>query len=346
MKQFVQLQKLSEGDQIGIVSPSSDMAAQFPWVYDLGIKRLKEVFHLIPKEYPTTRTFHNTLEDRARDLMAAFSDTQNRAVIATIGGDDQIQLLKLLDKNVFSNNPKPFFGFSDNTHFAQYLWNLGIPSYYGGCILTQFAMPQKMHSFTTDSLKHALFKSGEYELPRSDVYNDVTLDWAQKRSLTEPRRMEANDSWYWDGEADTEGILWGGCLESMVVQSAANIFMPSLNDIKNAILFIESADGNTDSWVAQYVLTGFGERGWLQNFKGILIGRPKAWELDLHRSAEEKAAYRKAQRDVISMIVREYNKDIPIIQNVDFGHTDPQAIIPNGQKARIVSSQRKIFLMY
>ena len=48
MKQFLSLQKLSRGDQVGIVSPSSDLAAQFPWVYDLGIKRLKEVFQLKP----------------------------------------------------------------------------------------------------------------------------------------------------------------------------------------------------------------------------------------------------------------------------------------------------------
>jgi muramoyltetrapeptide carboxypeptidase LdcA involved in peptidoglycan recycling len=346
MKQFTQLQKLSAGDQVGIISPSADLAGRFPWVLDLGLKRLKEEFGLEAIEYPTTRSLNNSLEDRARDIMAAFADPANKAVIATIGGDDQIKLLKYLDKQVFLDNPKPYFGFSDNTHLANYLWNLGIPSYYGGCILTQYAMPEQMDDFTVKYLKHALFDHGEYELQRSDIYNDVTGDWADKNSLDVSRLLEPNDQWHWDGEGDVEGILWGGCLESMVVQSSSSVFLPSNEDLNGAILFIESADGNTDSWIANYVLSGFGERGWLSNFTAVLVGRPKAWELDLHRTADEKAKYREEQRKMIVKTIRMYNPTIPIIQNLDFGHTDPQAIIPNGQKARVVSSQQKIFLTY
>lgn len=346
MKKFVNLKKLSKSDQVAIISPCSDLAGRFPRTYDLGIERLKSEFGLTIKEYPTTRGLDSSLEDRARDMMAAFEDSENKAVITTAGGNDQIKLIKLLDKNIFIRNPKPFFGFSDNTHFANFLWNLGIPSYYGGFILTQFAFPVKMQDLTKKYLKHALFDSGEFELLRSELYNDVTIDWANKKSLTEPRLMEENEQWYWDGCADVEGILWGGCLESMVSQSASSVFLPDDNDLENTILFIESADGNTDSWVADYVLTGFGERGWLSKFKAVLVGRPKAWELDLHRSAKQKADYRKAQRDTILCTVRQYNKDIPVIQNLDFGHTDPQVVIPYGKKARIVSSEKKVFLTF
>lgn len=346
MKSFVSIPKLKSGDQVSIISPSADLAGRWPWVLDLGLKRLRDNFNLVPKEYPTTRSINNSLEDRARDIEAAFKDKDTKAVIATIGGQDQIKLLKFLNPKVFKENPKLFFGFSDNTHFGNYLWNLGVPSYYGGCILTQFAFEQGMQDFTLKYLKHALFDEKEVELTRSGVFNDETNDWSKKETLKNPRRMEANEKWHWDGSQSAEGILWGGCLESMVVQSSSQIYMPRDEDLEGTVLFIESADGNTRPWIAEYVLTGFGERGWFDKFNAVLVGRPKAWELDLKISAKEKAKYRKEQREMILSVVREYNKTIPVIQNLDFGHTDPQAVLPKGKQVRIESEDKKIFLSY
>jgi muramoyltetrapeptide carboxypeptidase LdcA involved in peptidoglycan recycling len=346
MKKFQKLSKLSRGDRVSIISPSADLAGRWPWVLELGLKRLRDELGLVPKEYSATRKLNASLEERAEDIMAAFRDPETKAVIATIGGQDQIKLLKHLDKQVFLDNPKPFLGFSDNTHLGNYLWNLGIPSYYGGCILTQYAFEQGMQDYTLEYLKYAFFDSGEYDLKWSPEYNDKTNDWAKEETLKTPRPMEDNEKWYWDGENDAEGILWGGCLESMVVQSATQLHMPKDEDLKDTILFLESADGNTRPWIAEYVLTGFGERGWLNRFQAVLIGRPKAWELDLQIKPAEKSKYRKEQREVILSVVREYNTDIPVIQNLDFGHTDPQAVLPKGGRARVDSSNKKIYLSY
>ncbi len=346
MKQFKQLSKLSKGDKVAIISPSADLAGRWPWVLELGLDRLKNELGLVPKEYPATRKLDASLQERAEDIMSAFRDPDTKAVIATIGGQDQVKLLKYLDKEVFLENPKPFFGFSDNTHLGNYLWNLGIPSYYGCCVLTQYAFEQGMQDFTLEYLRHAFFDKGEYELKRSPEYNDITNDWHKEESLKVPRQMEENEQWYWDGSKDAQGILWGGCLESMVVQSATQIYMPKNEDLNGTILFLESADGNTLPWIAEYVLTGFGERGWFDKFQAVLIGRPKSWELDLQIGPEQKAKYRKEQREMILKIVREYNADIPVIQNLDFGHTDPQAVMPKGANARIDNEQQKIYLSY
>lgn len=346
MIEFIKHTKLKPGDKVSIISPSADLGARWPWVLDLGLKRLKDELNLEPKEHNVTRKKNATLKERAQDIMDAFSDPYTKAVIATIGGQDQIKLLKYLDKNVLINNPKPFFGFSDNTHLGNYLWNLSIPSYYGGCIMTQYAFEQGMQEYTLEYLRHAFFDTGEYELKRSEEYNDITNDWADKNSLDTPRPLEKNEEWHWDGDTDAEGLLWGGCLESMVVQSATQIYMPENDNLDGTILFIESADGNTKPWIAEYVLTGFGERGWFDKFQAVLVGRPKAWELDLKIDAEEKAKYRKEQRDMILKVVREYNKNIPVIQNLDFGHTDPQAVLPKGGKVRIDNANKKIFLTY
>ncbi len=346
MKQFVKLAKLKSGDQVAVISPSAGLPGLFPWVQDLGLQRLKDVFDLNPKEYPTTRHMNAPLEDRARDIMEAFKDPTNKAVIASIGGDDQIKLLKYLDQKAFLDNPKLFFGYSDNTHLHNFLWKLGIPSYYGGSIMTQYAMQGAMHNFTVGYLKNALFESGEVELTASEEFNDEGLDWSVKENLSKQRKMEPNDGWHWDGNKDAEGILWGGCIESLIEEFTVGKYLPSDDDLTNTILFLESAEDIPDPWVVEYLLVGMGERGWFDKFQAVLVGRPKAWEFDKQKTAEEKAAYRKQQKEVVLKTVREYNKQVPIIQNLDFGHTDPQIVLPMGNPAKIDSTNQKITLNY
>ncbi len=346
MKSFKNLPKLSTGDQVAVISPSAGLPGLFPWVEDLGLERLQRVFGLLPKEYPTTRVMGSSLLDRARDVMAAFADPQNKAVFSSIGGSDQIKLIKYLDPHVFLDNPKPFFGFSDNTHLHNFLWQLGIPSYYGGGIMTQFGMNVRMHDLTVHSLRHALFDSGEYELEVASEYNDEGLDWSVKDNLDKPRKMEPNDGLCWDGTRDAEGTLWGGCVESLIVQSTTGTYLPKDADLDGTILFIETAEDIPEHWIVQYLLTGFGERGWFDKFQAVLVGRPKAWEFDKPNSTDQQAAYRQAQRETVLKVVREYNATIPVVQNVDFGHTDPQIALPMGKTARIHAAQKKIFLTY
>jgi muramoyltetrapeptide carboxypeptidase LdcA involved in peptidoglycan recycling len=286
-----------------------------------------------------------TLADRARDVMAAFGDPQNKAVLASIGGDDQIKLLKYLDPDVFLQNPKPFFGYSDNTHLHNFLWSLGIPSFYGGSILTQFAMQGSMHELTVKFLKHALFDSGEYEMEVSDEYNDEGLGWSEKANLLRTRKHEPNIGLVWDNPTNVQGALWGGCLESLIVQSTAARYLPGESDLDGTILFLETAEDIPDPWIVEYLLIGFGERGWFDRFKAVLVGRPKAWEFDKPMSPEEKAGYSQNQRELVVRVIREYNPNIPIVQNLDFGHTDPQTVLPMGNTARI-TSDRRIFLTY
>jgi muramoyltetrapeptide carboxypeptidase LdcA involved in peptidoglycan recycling len=77
-----------------------------------------------------------------------------------------------------------------------------------------------------------------------------------------------------------------------------------------------------------------------------MIGRPKAWEFDKQNTTEQKAQYRKDQRETVISAIREYNSTIPIVQNVDFGHTDPQIILPIGRKATLSPKGNLITLDY
>jgi muramoyltetrapeptide carboxypeptidase LdcA involved in peptidoglycan recycling len=227
-----------------------------------------------------------------------------------------------------------------------FLWNLGIPSYYGSAIMTQLAFQGQMNEMTINSLNHALFDEGEYELEVAKQYCDVGLDWSDKDNLTKTRKMEPNDGLIWNGNTDVEGILWGGCVESLIVQSTTAKYLPKNDDLEGTILFIETAEDIPDPWIVDYLLTGFGERGWFDTFQAVLVGRPKAWEFDKQNTTEVKAEYRKLQRETIVTTVREYNKIIPVVQNLDFGHTDPQVALPMGKTVKIQGSTQKILLEY
>src|SRR5690349_19327670 len=98
------------GDRIAILSPSAGLPAVFPNVYELGLSRLRDECGLIPVEFPTTRAAAASARERAQDITAAFADPSISAVMASIGGDDQITVLRHLDDDVIRANPKPFFG--------------------------------------------------------------------------------------------------------------------------------------------------------------------------------------------------------------------------------------------
>lgn len=343
MKSMVKLPKLKKGDKVAMLSPSFAAPGKFPHVYELGLKRLREVFGLEPVEFPATKKLGATSEERAADLVAAFEDPNIKGVITSIGGDDQVTYIKNLPAEPFTQNPKPFFGYSDNTHFANFLWMHGVPSFYGGALFTQFAMEGKIDDFTLKYLRRALFESGEQKIEASLVYNDIGLDWNDPANLEKLETFLSNDGWQWNGEENAEGISWGGCLESIDELLRHGIQIPSLEDFKNVILFTETSEEMPSADYVFRVYRALGERGILERVKGILVGRPKSWEFGNEHDEAWQTNHRIEQRETILKVVRMYNPTVPLVQNLDFGHTNPQITLPYGSHVRIDSKGKNIF---
>jgi len=346
IKNIKKLNKLKKGDKIAVLSPSFAAPGIFPHVFELGLERLRLLFELEPIEYPTTRKLGASTEERARDLKAAFEDPEIKAVIASIGGDDQVTYIYKMSPNSFIDNPKLFLGYSDNSHFCNFLFQHNIPSYYGACVMTQFAMQKEMDKYTIGYINHALFNVGEYEIIPSVEYNEIGLDWGDQSLLSTRRVYESNTGWVWDAPSDAEGVLWGGCLESIDEMLRNNVPIPSLDKFEDIIIFFETSEEIPSHSYVQRVVRSLGERGILQKIKGVLVGRPKSWEFDKPYTKEERTLYAKNQQDIIFQTVRIYNKKIPIVQNMNFGHTDPQIPMPYGGKVKIDSNKKKIFVCF
>ena len=333
------------GDKVAIVSPSRGLPEIFPGPYELGLRRLRDDFGLIPVEYPTTRVLAASPQARAVDLHAAWSDPSIRAVIATIGGDDQLTVLKHLDPAVFQADPKPFFGYSDNTNLLNFLYSLGLPAFHGGSVMVQFGRGGAMHPDSERSLRAALFTPGEFELTPAEAWTDHDHDWAVPANLETEPPLFPGTGWTWQGTQPVSGRLWGGNLEILDWQLSANRWMLP-TDSYDGVLFLETSEELPTAETVYRILRTFGERGLLQRFDAVLWGRPKSWSLEHHFTPAESVAYVTAQYLAVDRALTEYNPTAVVVKGLDIGHTDPQQVLPYGGQAHITPATQRITVTY
>lgn len=351
-EKFILPPALEKGDKVAIIGvgngPTDDL---FPKVYDLGIKRLKEVFGLEPVEYPTAKmTMSERTENpkqRAEELMDAFKDDEIKGIMAPIGGSgEELRILKYLDPETLRKNPTRFYGYSDNTSLSLYLWKQGIVSFYGPMIMTELAMQGKMHDYTVEMTEKVFFEDQIGRVEYSEQFTDQTLDWDNEENLEKHRELEDNSGWEWynsNGEI-IEGRIWGGCLDVVEINLQADKPLPELEELEGEVLALETSEEMPDESFVDRFMMSLGEREILDKLSAILVGRAKARH---HKepSSEEREEYRESQKQKIKERVDEYAPGTPVVFNFDFGHTDPIIPLPIGGKIRIDTDKEEIELM-
>lgn len=347
VSEFVTPPALERGDRVAIVSPGAGHAHKYPHVYELGLERIREDFDLEPVEFPTACATDEYLrdhpEERARDVMDAFRDPEIGGVIATIGGHDQVRILPYLEPDVLRNHPTRFYGTSDNTNLACYLWNLGIVSFYGGNVMTEFAAAGSMHEHTVEHLERALFADAIGAIRPADEFTDEDLDWGDPSNLEREPETESSQGWRWHGGAErVEGRTWGGCLEIVDLQLSVDRYLPPTDELEGCVLALETSELLPEPWYVRQVLLGMGERGLLKRFDAVLIGRAKARSVGDERAPDERRAYRERQREAMLDVIPDYNPDAPIVFDVEFGHTRPVVPVPIGGRVIVDPAEERI----
>ena len=336
------------GDRVAVISPSAALPGILPLPYELGLERLRKEYGLEPVEYPATRRMGSTPQERADDIHAAFADPDVKAVMASIGGDDQITVLPLLDRELIRANPKPFFGYSDNTNLLAYLWNTGIVGYHGASVMCELGRPGAMAPLSAESLRAALFTSGEYELRPAGRWRDVDRDWADPATFESEPETRPGSGWTWvNADRVVEGRSWGGCLEILAWLLMADREIPrDLSVHDGSVLFLETSEELPSAEEVFRVLRNMGERGLLQRFSALLMGRAKTWSFEHPNSPEEGAHYAAEQREAVLRTMEAYAPDTTIVFDVDLGHTDPQIVIPYGGVIRVDGPARRVTVTY
>ena len=344
---FAELPKANPGDRVAVISPAFAAPAVSEELHEQAMARLREATGLVPVEYPTTRQLGASAAARAADVTAAFADPSIRAVLATIGGDDQVTVTPHVDAAVLASNPKPFLGYSDNTNLSNLLWGLGVPSFYGGSTQVHLGAGSGIDEIHLRSLRAALLEGGELELTEPGESEDFGVPWDDPRALTEHGQREPTEPWFWSGPSKTvAGRTWGGCLE-VIDELAMADRMPSVADLDGAILLLETSEDLSPAHEVARWVRALGERGLLSAVAGVLMARPPASQLGTPiASAADRAGFREAQREAIVEQLNRYNPEAVVCVGVPFGHTRPQWIVPYGGTIRLDGQNQAVFAHY
>ncbi|MEV6488081.1 S66 peptidase family protein [Actinoplanes sp. NPDC051633] len=339
--------KARPGDRVAVISPSWAGPGVYPEVHELAMRRLRDEIGMEPVEFPTTRRVDAPPQDRAADLMAAWADPSIRAVFATIGGDDQITVLPHLDPAVFRAHPKPFFGYSDNTNLLNWLWTHGLAAYHGGSTMVHLARGAGLHPVSAGSLRAALFDAGEREITPVDSFSEEDNAWGTPAALTTSPPAIPSPGWVWHrADRVVSGPTWGGNLEILSWNLAANRWIRPVEDYAGCVLMLETSEEMPSAHEVFRMLRNAGERGLLQQFPAVLMATGKATFFASPRPPEQRQKYRDDQRDAVLRALEAYHPSAMVVFGVDFGHTDPQWILPYGGRVTVDGPGRRVIAHY
>lgn len=318
-------QKLKKGDEVRVVAPARSIKLIGAETREIAAKRfaelgLKLTFGKHVLEENTDMFMSDSIENRVEDVNEAFADKNVKAIFTVIGGFNSNQILDYLDYDVIAKNPKIFCGFSDITSIANAIHERGNMIVYYGPHYSSFGM-LKGFEYTLENAVKMLMEDGVIDCKPSKEWSDDP--WYREQ---QNRDMIKNEGWWLIHDGKAKGIIEGGNIETYILLNGTKYRHKFIED---TILFIEDCELVT-AVDFDRVLQAIIHQPDFHHVKGIVIGRfQKASEVT------------REQLEYIINTKKEL-KDMPVIANVDFGHTTPILTIPLGGVAEMDGLKLKI----
>ncbi len=313
--------KLNKNSNIRVIAPSRSMAIISEDNRKIANERLAGLgFNLsFGKHVEECDDFaSSSIKSRVSDLHEAFSDDSVDAVFSVIGGFNCNQLLSYIDWDLIKNHSKVFIGYSDITALQNaILAKTGLVTYSGPHWST---FGEKLYfDYSMDYFKKCLISNDPFSVEPSDNWSDD--EWYKNQ---DDRHLIKNNGWRVINKGEAKGTIIGANLCTLNLLQGTEYF-PDLN---NSILFIEddetsnslTFDRDLQSLIHQ---KGFGE------VKGLIIGR-----------FQKQSKMESSLLNQIILSKKELSK-IPVIVDVDFGHTRPMITYPIGGEVNMVADINK-----
>jgi muramoyltetrapeptide carboxypeptidase len=320
-------QRLARGDLVGIVSPSSPVAADRPRRFERGVAELvRRGFRVRVGDQARSKVgwTAGAAADRAADLNGMFADTDVRAIVCTIGGYNSNELLELLDWDLIAANPKVFVGYSDITalHGAIHA-RTGLATMLGPALLPQFGEHGGAHDYTWDGFERVAMRAepaGVFRAPEH-WYPEV-LWWDEQDDRG--RRAEPAAPWRTVRAGRAEGPIVAANVNTLLLLHGTP-WWPSLD---GALLCLEDDDEFGAPWIVERQLFQLRHLGVLERAAGVAYGR-------IHPAAGFEAP------EWIDEILQRVTAgaDLPVAAGLDFSHTDPRLTLPWGVRARLDAAE-------
>jgi muramoyltetrapeptide carboxypeptidase LdcA involved in peptidoglycan recycling len=305
--------KLRSGDEVRVIAPASSLKIISPDNSDRAIHALESLGLKVTfgEHVNEEDILHSSsIQSRIDDLHAAFQDQSVKAILAVIGGANSNQLLKYIDYDLIKKNPKIFCGFSDITALQNAIFQKTGMVTYSGPQFSSFVM-QKGFEYTLAFFKKIFFEHSHIQLIPSSTWSDDPWFLDQ-----ENRVFYINDGYWLINLGEAKGTIMGGNVSTLQLLHGTS-YIPA---IENIILFLEADSITEGHCVSEFDrdLQSIIHQPYFEQVKALVIGRfEKKFGMDL-----EKLQF------IISS--KKELKNLPIIANVDFGHTMPMIIFPIG----------------
>ena len=105
--------------------------------------------------------------------------------------------------------------------------------------------------------------------------------------------------------------------------------------LKDKILFLETSEDEIAPEFIEYYLRNLIAQGIIDEISGIIVGKP------------QNETYYEEYKEVYQRLISEeaHRPELPILYNVNFGHTAPMCILPFGLKVKINLEKKQIMFM-
>ena len=325
---------------VGIVSLSSGILGEsrIRFETETGIRRLEE-YGLNIKFMPHALMGLDYLkahpEKRADDLLLAFHDPEIDMILCAIGGDDTYRLLPyLFDHDELANSvtDKLFLGFSDTTINHLMLHKVGLTTFYGQAFLPDICeLSSEMLPYTRKYFEELINTENISEICPSDIWYEERksfgIDQAGKPLISHPN----SGFELLQGPSVFSGKILGGCIDSiydmfngdryadMPVLCKKYHLFPDPEDWKGRILLLETSEEKPSPEKYRKALEYLKQTGVFEAVSGLLVGKPM------------DETYAQEYRLLLTKVID--RPDLPIVFNLNVGHSLPRCIIPFGINA-------------
>lgn len=316
---------------IGIVTPSSEIAS-FLRRRERGIKSLERFGFkavLLENALKKKGCDAGTAMERASDIINAFKNKEISAIMASTGGYTSNTVLEHLDFKIIAENPKIFIGSSDITALLLALYSkTGLITFHGPTLLPSFGDASGVHHETLTALKKIIMTPfGGLDLPtKLSSFSEDNLFWDEEDDR--PRSYSPDEGAFCIRPGIAEGIILGGNFDT-ILGIVGTSYCP---DFSGSILFLEEIFGTTSKTVRNLKTLEY--LGVLKRITGLVFGRRYHY---VDNSPPNDIRY------YLREIGDKYN--IPILDNLPFGHTEPKITLPIGIRARLDTEMLSIRLL-
>ncbi|WP_375105414.1 S66 peptidase family protein [Paenibacillus sp. RS8] len=307
--------KLKPGDELRIISPARSLSLIAAEQRKIAKEQLQQLGFRISfsvNSFEKDEFVSSSIDSRIEDLHEAFLDPNVKGILTTIGGFNSNQLLRYIDYSLIAEHPKRLCGYSDITALSNAIYaKTGLVT-YSGPHFSSFAMLHD-NEYTTQYFRKLMMDNKEILVRPSKHWSDD--EWYLDQ---ENRVFIRNEGPFIINDGEAQGTIIGGNLCTLNLLQGTE-YMPSLN---NSILFLED-DYESSPVTFDRDLQSLIHQPDFQHVKGIVIGRFQQGS--------------RMTKNLLTKIItsKEELSDIPVIADVDFGHTSPMITFPIGGQASL-----------